>query len=54
MRHGPGTEKNLFDGEGNSNMEYEGEWVEDLAHGYGLMKHSNGDTYEGAWEEGKA
>lgn len=29
---------------------YEGEWLNDKAHGRGKYKHSNGATYEGEWQ----
>jgi len=30
---------------------YEGEWVNDKAHGIGVYKHYNGATYKGEWIE---
>lgn len=28
---------------------YEGEWVNDKAHGFGVYLHSDGSRYEGEW-----
>ena len=29
---------------------YEGNWVNDMKHGYGIMKYENGDIYKGEWK----
>ena len=41
MRNGKGTMQ-WSDG-----SKFIGQWVDDKAHGYGIMYHSNGDKYEG-------
>jgi len=28
---------------------YEGDWIDDKAHGYGVYTHLDGATYEGEW-----
>ena len=28
---------------------YEGEWIEDKAHGLGKLVHVDGDVYDGTW-----
>ena len=33
--------------------EYEGDWEEDLMHGYGTYKYTSGAIYSGNWEKGK-
>ena len=33
---------------------YEGEWLGELKHGFGVQKWPDGATYEGQWAEGKA
>lgn len=33
--------------------DYEGEWSEDLRHGFGKIKYKKGDYYEGDWEHDK-
>jgi len=32
---------------------YEGDWLDDKAHGYGIYCHLDGAKYEGYWEEDK-
>jgi hypothetical protein len=31
---------------------YEGEWKDDVKHGYGVKTWANGDRYEGEWRDG--
>lgn len=33
--------------------EYEGDWEEDLMHGYGKYKYTSGAVYTGQWAKGK-
>jgi hypothetical protein len=33
--------------------EYEGDWEEDLMHGYGVYKYTSGAAYTGQWHKGK-
>lgn len=33
--------------------EYEGDWEEDLMHGYGTYKYTSGAVYTGQWHKGK-
>jgi hypothetical protein len=33
---------------------YIGNWADDIPNGQGRIVHPNGDTYEGAWKDGKA
>ena len=33
--------------------EYEGDWEEDLMHGYGTYKYTSGALYSGSWTKGK-
>ena len=33
---------------------YEGQWLNDMAHGEGRLVHADGDVYEGEWCEDKA
>jgi len=35
------------------NATYDGEWKDDLYHGFGIFLYGNGDVYEGFWENGK-
>lgn len=35
------------------NEEYEGDWEEDLMHGYGTYKYTSGAVYTGQWHKGK-
>lgn len=52
VRHGYG--KIIHPSTNNSSFGqevYEGDWVEDKMHGFGIYKYSNGDTYEGEWRE---
>ena len=32
---------------------YQGEWLEDMQHGRGKLRHYEGTTYEGVWERGE-
>jgi len=32
---------------------YEGEWLDDKAHGFGVYTHTDGAKYEGYWNEDK-
>lgn len=36
-----------------NNEEYEGDWEDDLMHGFGTYKYLSGNIYEGSWEKGK-
>lgn len=33
--------------------EYEGDWEDDMMHGYGVYKYTSGATYSGQWHKGK-
>lgn len=32
---------------------YDGDWIDDKAHGMGTYSHSNGAFYNGEWEDDK-
>ena len=32
---------------------YEGEWLNDKAHGYGVYHHMDGAVYKGMWQDDK-
>ena len=54
VKHGHG--KITFSGTTASefgNEEYEGDWEEDLMHGYGVYKYTSGAVYSGQWQKGK-
>jgi hypothetical protein len=54
MKHGHG--KLTFAGTSASefgNEEYEGDWEDDLMHGYGVYKYTSGSVYSGSWGKGK-
>ena len=37
-----------------SGITYEGQWLGELKHGFGIQKWPDGAQYEGEWSEGKA
>ena len=43
-----GTTSNDF-----GNEEYDGDWEDDLMHGFGTYKYTSGATYTGQWVKGK-
>ena len=48
LRHGQG----LAEYQGKKGGFYEGAWVKDKKHGYGVFKYSNGNIYKGDWRVG--
>jgi hypothetical protein len=44
VRHGQGKMK-------DQSGEYDGEWLDGKRHGQGVMKYSNGDVYDGKWQD---
>ncbi len=54
MKHGQG--KITFSGINAYDMgteDYEGDWEDDLMHGYGTYKYTSGALYSGQWHKGK-
>ena len=47
MRHGKGKEI-----KSNGDF-YDGEWFENLPHGYGVRKFADGRKWEGTWKKGQ-
>ena len=56
VKHGQG--KITFPGAQSTSSEYgfedyEGDWEDDLMHGYGVYKYTSGAVYSGQWSKGK-
>lgn len=52
MKHGHG--KAVYAGIGGKGQEeFEGDWVDDLMHGYGKYTFTSGGVYSGEWKKGK-
>jgi len=54
VKHGHG--KISFAGTSSTDQgteEYEGDWDEDLMHGYGTYKYTSGAVYTGQWNKGR-
>jgi hypothetical protein len=52
MKHGHGTA--IYTGiNGKGHEEYDGDWVDDLMHGFGKYTFTSGGIYTGEWSRGK-